>query len=277
MIAIRWRLRGKCFIFPKFFLLLSRPIVASFWDSLYSRGDEHVRLSTPHQPPVSTDWCPTLAPSLLFSSVSQIARWLQHMQTTCIHALPARTYTHGPPTQGQLERHSFGSAPWEEAQRRTERQQPSARTGSLLFNVQSRSTCKVSTPLQLDPEIIASAQVNQRNRGVNRGPAVGRLLSEVRGRDDLFEANVEVGFSLKRNHLSTMIGPNRSNDPFVMKIYNYNLSLNLRNYLPNMHILWKDCKSFCFCIFGDCCYLELWLSTKLRFASLFLQTKVGSC
>lgn len=173
-----------------------------------------------------------------------------------LHTCTLCTHVHTrPPTQWQLERHSFGSAPWKEAQRRTERQQPSARTGSLLFNVQSRSTCKVSTPLQLDPEIIASAQVNQRNRGVNGGPAMGRLLSEVRGRDGLFEVNVELSFSLKRNHLSSMIGLNWSNDPFVMKIYNYHLSLNLRNYLPNMHILWKDCN----CIFLWCAIRRLLL------------------
>lgn len=91
MIAIRWCLRGKCFIFPKFFLLLSRPIVASFWDSLYSRGDEDVRLSTPHQPPVSTDWCPTLAPSLLFHKLHTNCNTCKPL--AYMHSLHAHTHT----------------------------------------------------------------------------------------------------------------------------------------------------------------------------------------
>lgn len=80
-----------------------------------------------------------------------------------------------------------------------------------------------------------------------------------------------------------MIGLNWSNDPFVMKMYNYNLSLNLRNYLCNVHILWKDCKKFLFLYISVICnqgIVAIWSCDSAQsdvFASLFLQTKVGSC
>lgn len=70
-----------------------------------------------------------------------------------------------------------------------------------------------------------------------------------------------------------MIGLNWSSDPFVTKIYNYSLSLNtipyydLRNYLPNMFLYISVISN----------QEVVAIGTKLRFASLFFQTKVGSC